>query len=108
MFGAKHRFSQARRTTGPKYFLHFSCFRKLHFSSFASSSGPKTPPERDSWRPESPIVSASETPFGAPKNAEQEGISFLQNTTSEAGRDFRSFLRVCVCLGVAFGSLQRR
>ena len=68
MFGAKHRFSQARRSVGPKYFLHFLCFRKLHFSRFASHSGPKMPPEADSWRLRIPFSNRVRGPFWRPKN----------------------------------------
>ena len=86
----------SRHIIGAKKVPHFSCFQKRHFCRFALPSGPKMPPERDSWRPESPIVLASGTSLGAPNNAEREGISCLQNATSAAGRDFGSFLRVCV------------
>ena len=86
----------SRQSVGETKFWHFSCFQKRHFSRFASNSGPKMPPERDSWRPEFPKVSASEAPFGAQKNDEREGISFLQKRLRASIWDFRDFLRVCV------------
>ena len=87
---------------------HFFCvsenaiFRIPH-----RKSAPKCRPSAIRGAQNSRIVSASEAPFGAKKNDEHEGISFLQKRIPTAGKAFGDFLRVCV-RGVSFAWSQRR
>ena len=63
----KTMFSDPPFIFGRKLFLHFSRLRKRRFSGFALVYGPEMPPERDSWRPESPNSIRAEGPFWSPE-----------------------------------------
>ena len=49
------------------FFLTFSRVKKRHFPRFALVSGPKMPPERDSWRLRNPSKNRVRGPFWRPK-----------------------------------------
>ena len=64
----------SRQSVGETKFWHFSCFQKRHFSRFALQSGPKMPPERDSWRLRNPSENRVRGPFWRPKKRFLVGV----------------------------------